>query len=221
MTQIDPQAEIPIKSPASDMKVPTRARALRYLHEANAQNPGPWVEHSKHVALAAVKIAQHHPAMDPDLAYMVGLLHDIGRREGVFGMRHVYDGYVFLEQEGYPDAARFCVTHSYPIPNVAYGATAWDGTLAQRNFVQNVLDSIEYTPYDHLIQFCDSICLPSGPVLMEKRLVDVALRYGFNQYTLKKWRALFRIQREFETVIGKSIYGLLPGVMDNTFTSSF
>ncbi len=202
------------------LKIPDRDKAHLLLEEANKRNPGPWYAHSKQVAFAAEKISHYHPRMDPEIGYILGLLHDIGRREGVFGMRHVYDGYQFLTQEGYPDAARICLTHSYPIPDVDYGATYWDCTQVQRDFVQGVLEHIEYSPYDRLIQFCDSICLPSGPVLMEKRLVDIALRYGINQYTLLKWRAFFQTQRELEAEIGRSVYDLLPGVVENTFNNN-
>jgi hypothetical protein len=52
---------------------------------------------------------------------------------------------------------------------------------------------------------------------MEKRLLDVTLRYGPNDFTTRKWQAFFKIQRDFEEVIGKSIYSLLPNVVENTF----
>ena len=64
---------------------------------------------------------------------------------------------------------------------------------------------------------CDALALPGGCCLIEKRLVDVALRHGFNEFTLAKWEAKLAIQREFEAVIGQSIYRLLPGVIENTF----
>jgi len=198
------------------MKVPTRKDALAYLQEAAGLNPGPWVDHSQHVADTAVKIATQHPDMEPEPAFVLGLLHDIGRREGVFGMRHVVDGYRFMLVEGFPNAARICLTHSYPIPNVMYGSSAWDGSQAEQDFVAQILSEITYDAYDKLIQLCDSICLPNGPVLMEKRLVDVVMRYGFNDYTLEKWGAFFNIQAEFEAVLGGSIYSLLPGVVENT-----
>lgn len=52
---------------------------------------------------------------------------------------------------------------------------------------------------------------------MEKRLVDVTLRYGVNEYTLPRWQAFLRIQNEFDQALHKSIYDCLPGVMENTF----
>jgi len=132
-------------------------------------------------------------------------------------MRHVMDGYDFLIQEGFPDAARICLTHSYPIPNVMVGSSPWDGTPDQARFVAGFLATHPYIPYDRLIQLCDSLCLPVGPVLMEKRLIDVVLRYGFNEHTLAKWQAFYHIKAEFEQVMGCSIYTLLPEVVENTF----
>jgi hypothetical protein len=199
------------------MKLPDRKRAAAYLAEAEERNPGPWVAHSYQVASAAENIAAHHPELDPECAYILGLLHDIGRREGVYGMRHVVDGYNYLMAEGFPEAARINITHSYPIPNVMVGSSVWDGTEAEKAFVAAYLAQTPYTDYDRLIQLCDSTCLPEGPVLMEVRFVDVTMRYGFNDYTVAKWRAFFEIQAAFEKVLGKSIYELMPGVVENTF----
>jgi hypothetical protein len=52
---------------------------------------------------------------------------------------------------------------------------------------------------------------------MEKRLVDVALRHGFNDLTLAKWRAFLALRQEFDAAAGASIYTLLPGVVENSF----
>jgi len=197
--------------------IPTNQQAQDYLAIAEERNPGPWVAHSFQVAGAAQRIAATHPHLDPEKGYTLGLLHDIGRQEGKFDMRHVLDGYNFLRAEGYPDAARICLTHSYPIPNVGAGSGKWDGTADEEELVASYLASIEYTDYDRLIQLCDALCLPEGPVLMEKRLLDVSLRHGFNDFTIRKWQAFLNIRTEFETVIGTSIYELLPGVVENTF----
>jgi hypothetical protein len=203
--------------PTFPQTLPVRTQAEAYLQLAASSNPGPWVDHSRQVARSAATLAARHPDLEPQSAYILGLLHDIGRQAGVYGMRHVMDGYDFLIQEGYPDAARICLTHSYPIPNVMAGSSPWDGTPEQARFVADFLATHPYTPYDRVIQLCDSICLPNGPVLMEKRLIDVVLRYGFNDHTLEKWQAFYRIKVEFEQVMGCSIYHLLPGVVENTF----
>lgn len=48
-------------------------------------------------------------------------------------------------------------------------------------------------------------------------MIDVAMRHGVNEYTIKKWNATFEIQKYFEERIGKSIYSVLPNVIENTF----
>jgi len=199
------------------MRLPSRDIANALLDEAEQLNPGPWVTHSRYVAQAAEAIAGRCPGLDAESAYIFGLLHDIGRRVGVTGMRHVIDGYQFLDLHGYPDAARICLTHSYPIKIAASGFGGWDGAADELQFVQEFLDQIEYSPYDRLIQLCDSLALPTGFCLMEKRLVDVVMRYGFNEYAIPKWRAYFEIKSEFDQASGSSIYRLLPGVVENTF----
>jgi hypothetical protein len=155
-------------------------------------------------------------------AYVLGLLHDIGRGEGgpgVAEVRHVLDGYSVMLERGFEDCARICLTHSFAIKHVDAYASTWDCPPQERAFVQQYLDHAEYTAYDRLIQLCDALALPSGPCVIEKRLVDVALRHGFNALTLSKWRAIFSIQREFSTALGASIYTVLPGVVETTFGS--
>ena len=199
------------------MAIPTQAEANQFLAEAEQLNPGPWVRHSTCVAQAAELIAAHLPGMDPARAHIYGLLHDIGRRYGVTDMRHVLDGYHFLTERGFEEAGRICLTHSFPIPDAHSGSGKWDGTTEELSTIQAYLNGITYTDYDRLLQLCDALALPSGFCLIEKRLLDVTLRHGFNAYTIAKWKAFLQIQQDFEKIIGRSIYELLPGVVENTF----
>lgn len=200
-------------------RIPTRLQAEAYLVEAARLNPGPWEQHSRYVAIGAERIAEQYPGLDPERAFVLGLLHDIGRREGRYGMRHALDGYRYMLAEGYPGAARASMTHSYPIQGkaVSAGGDCWDGEPGGYEFVCRYLKAIEYNEYDRLIQLCDSLTLPDGFCLMEKRLLDVATRYGVNEYTVPRWQACFSIKEHIETAIGGSIYRLLPGVVENTF----
>lgn len=95
----------------------------------------------------------------------------------------------------------------------------WDGTIEQYNFVKDYLLHIEENDYDKLIKLCDSLSLPNGFVLIEKRLVEMALRGGLNEYTIPRWKSTFEIKQYFENKMGKSVYDILPGVIDNTFNS--
>jgi hypothetical protein len=199
------------------MKIPALAETERLLNEAEAKNPGGWADHTRYVALAARNIAELHPDLDAEAAYILGLLHDIGRQEGVTGHRHILDGYTFLARLGYSDAARICLTHSYPLQDIEAGTGGWDGSSDELAFVEAFLNGLEYDDYDRLLQLCDALAWPSGFVMIEKRLIDVALRYGIDIMTVEKWRAFLGLQTYFEGAIGRSIYSVLPGVVENTF----
>jgi hypothetical protein len=199
------------------MKLPSREQAELFLREGQAMNPGPWGRHSLFVAQAAEAIAEHHPSLDPETAFVLGCLHDIGRQVGFTDMRHTLDGYSLLEEKGFADAARICITHVFPIKDVRTVAGKWDCSKQELDFLQGYLANIEFDDYDRLIQLCDAIALPSGFCLMEKRLLDVALRHGVNEYSVPRWKAYMSIQQDFENAIGGSIYRVLPGVIENTF----
>lgn len=46
-------------------------------------------------------------------AFVLGMLHDIGRRVGKTDMRHALDGYYFALEKGYDMLAKICLTHSF------------------------------------------------------------------------------------------------------------
>lgn len=199
------------------MLIPTKSEADLLLAQAGRLNPGPWVEHSLSTGRAAQAIAGRHPDLDSDAAYVLGCLHDIGRREGRTDMRHCLDGYTFLLECGWKDAARICLTHSFPYKHIDAVFGSWDCTGQEKQFVADYLAGTEYTLYDKLIQLCDALAVPSGFTLMEKRMLEVALRRGTNQYTVAKWKETFAIKAEMERTMGASIYKYLPGVVENTF----
>jgi hypothetical protein len=211
-----------------DRGVPSLPEANRLLRDAEALNPGPWVQHSLLVGQAARLIAQKlveqdhppYPGLSPETAYIFGCLHDIGRRAGATDLRHTLDGYLYLRGLGFPAAAQVCLTHSFPVQDIRAGSGRWDCAPPELEIVQAALSGITYTIYDRLIQLCDALALPSGFCLIEKRLVDVALRHGVNDFSVRKWRAFLDIQKELEQALQSSIYSLLPGVEAHTFGTS-
>jgi len=199
------------------MNVPSIEEAKQLMSEAETLNPGPWVNHSIYTAEAARNIALCHREIDPEIAYILGYLHDIGRRYGVSHIRHIIDGYNFLSHMGYEDCARICLTHSFPLKNLDSYSGNKDCNDEEIGFIKEYIDAINYSVYDELIQLCDALTTTKGFCLLEKRLVDVALRYGVNELTVLKWKATFKIKEKFEDVMGRSIYELLPGVEETTF----
>ncbi len=150
--------------------------------------------------------------MDAELAGSYGLLHDVGRAFGDEHMQinHIFAGYRFLMDEGYPEAARICLTHSFPVQDIRTVTGIWDCTQKDYDFLEDYLQKIEYTPYDRLIQFCDNIALAEGVVILEKRLVDIVRRYGLDAENLvARWESLFAIKKEIETAMECSVEDVL------------
>lgn len=173
------------------MKVPSIEEAKNLIEEAAILNPGPWIDHNKTAGMCARLIAGKCQDMDSDVAYVMGLLHDIGRREGIMDMRHIYTGYLFMRSLGYDDCARICLTHSFPYKNIGAYNGQNDCSSKETKFIEAFINSIEYNDYDKLIQLCDALSFPNGPTCVEKRLVDVVLRRGFND---SKVESIFRFK---------------------------
>ena len=194
----------------------TIQQANEQLQTAYQKNPGPWVEHSRSVAENARRIAEHTDCIDPDTAYTMGLLHDIGRAAGVSGIRHIFDGYDRMIALGQPTIARICLTHSFPLKNIHAFQGSFDCSKQQLAFLQCFLDSCSYDNYDRLIQLCDALSLPSGACILDIRLVDVALRHGVNDLSLEKWRAFLQLKQHFDRLCRCNLYTLLPNVLENS-----
>lgn len=195
----------------------TRYLAESALQEAYAANPGPWADHSRYVAQACEAIAQGCPHLDGDTAYIYGILHDIGRHAGVTSERHLIDGYRYCKTRGWDKAAQVCITHAFMIPDISTSIGVFDIPPEDKAFLAEFVKNTPYDDYDRLVQLCDALALPSGFCLLEKRFVDVTLRYGFCDATIPRWKAVLDIKKHFESILGCSIYSLLPGVEENSF----
>lgn len=199
------------------MKIPTRDQATLMLAEAEQLFPGAWAAHSRNAAAAAGLIAARCAGLDHECAYILALLHDIGRRYGAYDLRHGLDGYNYLMSLGFEDGARICITHSYPLQDIRTNGENWDGTAEELTWLTEYLGAVTYSKYDRLVQLCDVLALPEGYCLIEKRMVDFCIRRGVNDYTVQKWKAFFQIAEEFNQLSGGNIYTYLPGVVENTF----
>jgi hypothetical protein len=207
------------------LKIPEISLVKDWLKEGNVRNPGPWVRHSELVGNAARIIADKIENLNAKKAYIMGLIHDIGRIVGIAQERHTIDGYNFLMENGYKNLARICISHCFPNKNVNANIGIWDCSEGELEFIRNFLCNCEYDDYDRLIQLCDCFSMENKYVLIEKRLIDVALRYnlknkvGLGHPLLQKWKRYLEVRDYFNNLIGESIYNLLPNVIENTFDS--
>lgn len=187
------------------------------LAEAHSSNPGPWADHSRYVAQACRNIARRCPHLDADAAYIYGLLHDIGRYAGVTSERHLIDGYRYCMERGWDKAAQICISHAFMVKDISSSIGVFDMPPEDKEFIAEFVKNADYDDYDYLVQLCDALALPTGFCLLEKRFVDVAIRYGTHPATVDRWKAVLECKKHFENIIGCSIYELLPGVVENSF----
>ncbi|WP_160686929.1 HD domain-containing protein [Clostridium sp. C2-6-12] len=187
------------------------------LKIAGKLNQGPWIEHSINVGLAAQIIAEKCGNIDSDKAYVVGLLHDIGRRFGVSGRKHIIDGYNFAIERGWDEVGKICLTHSFPIPDFDKEIGKNDMSDEESEFISQYLKNIKYDDYDKLIIVCDSLADSQGFCMLEKRFVNTTRRYGVFPFTVERWNGTFEMKEYFEQKMGCSIYDVLPNVKETTF----
>ncbi len=196
-------------------------RAQAELQKAGRSNPGPWTAHSEYVAQACRNIAQKCPHLDPTQAYILGLMHDIGRYVGVTSEKHLIDGYRYCMKYGWEKAAQICITHAFIIKDINTLIGKFDITREEHNFIKQFVEEVTYDDYDLLVQLCDKLALPTGFCIVEKRFVDIALRYGTFPVTVPRWKRIYEIKSHFEEIMGCSVYDVLPGVVENTLKISF
>lgn len=184
--------------------LPTIEEAEKMLHESYKMNPGPWADHSRVVADCSRRVALNSCNIDPDKAYICGLLHDIGRRFGVSYFRHVFDGYHYMIELGYDDVAKICLTHSFPVKDIHTYIGKYDVSDDVVKETAKKLTMIDYDDYDRLIQLCDCLAMPEGAVNMSVRMEDIARRHGHYPEEIRK--ANFELKDYFENKMGRNLY---------------
>ncbi|MHA4262033.1 HD domain-containing protein [Bacillus cereus] len=197
-----------------------RTYAKELLEWAYEQNPGPWFEHSLHVAHATeniiIELIKKGYKLDADIAYNAALLHDIGRYKGFTkSVIHSYDGYMYMNDLGYTGNAVICVTHSFPCKNEHINIAAEWSLIPDHmrsRLVEILNEHCNYDLYNKVITLCDALADADGFTTLERRLISVGLRHGTTSHTSLHWKGFYAIKKELEALIGKSIYTVLPDV---------
>lgn len=184
--------------------MPTRAEAEKILEEDGQCNFGPWVNHSRITAKCAEKIAELCEDLDSEKAYILGLLHDIGRKFGVRHLGHVSDGYTYMMSLGYDEVAKICLTHSFNNSTIQEYIGKFDVSDEELELIETALAKVNMDDYDKLIQLCDALAGSDGVLNIEDRMRDVKQRYGY--YPQEKWNSNIRLKNYFEKKTGNNIY---------------
>ena len=138
------------------------------------------------------------------LATLIGLLHDIGRKFGTRHLGHVSDGYTYMKSLGYDEAAKICLTHSFNNHTVDEYIGKFDVSQEELTLIKTKLVETVYDEYDLLIQLCDSLAGADGVLDIEERMNDVKRRYG--SYPQDKWDSNIELMHYFEKRMNQNIY---------------
>ena len=190
------------------VRIPAREEAERMLEEGLKRNPGKWGDHCRNAAKSAEAIGSA-AGLDGDRCYVSGLLHDIGRQFGNMQLGHVYYGWKYMQELGYPAIARICLTHSFALQERRGYGGAFDLTEEQLDEMFTALAAIDYDDYDRLIQLCDNISGASGIMRLEERLQDIISRYP--NYPDDKRILTMKLIDYFNERTGSDIYELSCG----------
>ena len=165
-----------------------------------------WENHSKGAASVAERLAEK-AGMDKDLAFAMGLLHDIGRYRSVkTGMNHIIYGYELLMEKDLPEVARICLTHSFN-PKEKVQILKLDDP-EKTEFVKQFVMGTEYDDYDKLIQLADFMSGSHGITTIERRFCSVLSRHDLPE-PQKVLRKLYELKEYFDKKCGvENIYSL-------------
>ena len=162
--------------------LPTREEALKLIRDGLLFNPGPWGKHCLTAAHCAEKIASACGDMDVEKAYILGLLHDIGRKFGVRHLGHVYDGYVYMKSLGYDEVAKICLTHSFNNHTIDEYIGKFDVTDEELTIIKTELAKTIYDEYDRLIQLCDCLAGAEGVLDIENSIEKIKAEKEKDRY---------------------------------------
>ena len=146
--------------------------------------------HTRNVARFAKIIAERIQCLNPEKAYILGLLHDYGKRinereENRFHGRHTFHVKNFSSDE-----------YNYP--------ESW------LIWAKEKLLNIEYDDYDRLIQFCDMLTEDFNFVTIEQRAEGITRRYHLSTAQKQNLiRDALPLKRHFDDLCGTNVYDLL------------
>ena len=168
-----------------------------------------WVKHCIYVGIGAGRIAERLN-LDSDYAQALGYIHDIGRK--ISHPNHTIAGYKYMINEGYPEEARSCLTHSFIDNNIFYTAGGIPQGKDRFDYMNNFLLSVDLTIYDNIVQMCDLFCLETGFTTIERRLLDITERKGVFDTSPMHLEKTMELKLRLEVMMGCSLYELFPEI---------
>ena len=166
--------------------------------------------HTIGVASAAEKIAQQIPSMDKEKAFVLGLLHDYGKRinERIEGYFHGREGYEQMMKMGYPDVAKVCLTHTFSEKD--FSDKNYSYPQEWKDWARQMLKNITYDDYDRLICLCDKFFEGLSIVSISGRVKGIVNRYHLSKTAEESlFKQSMELKKYFDKKTGQDIYQIL------------
>lgn len=200
------------------MTLPTIAEAHRLIIEKNQYFQSLNIKrisslgHYLRVAQNAQGIAEYLPHLNPEKAYIMGLMHDYGQVDEAKD-KHLFHGligYQKLLALGYDEAARAALVHSFfedeqitPERYHSYDAQA----IKQ---CAEILSKTPFDDYDRLVHLADLMAVGEKAVTIEMRFEYLVAAYRINEEMMKdKFARACKLKHYFDRLCGKDVYDIL------------
>lgn len=194
--------------------LPTRKAAEYELTVGGEFHPGTWITQSYNIACTAYEIAKKCDGLEEEKAYILGILHNIGRREvGSFHPAYAYEGYKYCIRNGWDEIAKICITYAYPLKEIEITTP-----LSQEEvFIKQYLSYCTYDDYDKLLILCNALVGTYQMKTLERRFIEVTIGDQVNELFLARWNTLFEMKEYFEHKMGCTIYEVLQDTLGYDF----
>lgn len=170
------------------------------------------LQHCQTTGNTARAIAEKTKTIDPDEAYVCGVMHDVGRfylgENEIY--KHPFVGYELLKDQNL-DIANVCLSHPFPVKNMfEYIISYCQQDKLEAEKISKQLESIEITDCMKLIQLCDKLSAFNSNVTLETKFQWYAKREKINEsLSQPMYDAYVALKQHFEAMTGYDIYGLL------------
>ena len=186
--------------------IPNKDKVRSMLDDAFRENPGEWIIHSHVIGKTSEKIAKEL-GLDPEIAYAVGCLHDIGKVYGHKDLAHMMEGYKILRFESYFYPARIALGHGFVIGEISSYHGKINVSQRDQEFIKAYLKKRNIDIYEKLLILLDNLIKDKYLGLEERE----ALRnIGGSPQRKNRLEILRAWQDEFEKSLEKPIKAYLP-----------
>ena len=170
-----------------------------------------YIFHTQGVAFASRAIAGNIKGLNPETAYICGLLHDYGKKynEKKIGQFHGLVGYKELMSLGWERPARTCLTHTFPEKNIILDDYP---SYPQKDLLeaQKILNDVVFDEYDRIVQFADRLFEGLSMIPFEERAKAIGKRYGLKQDIVQKLINTGQaLKEELSGLCEKDVYEIL------------